>query len=561
MSVATISNDSPNLHPLRLGRGLLVVALAVVIGHLGFLFLHFRALWQQEQYQYFPFVLAAVAWFLWSRCTGDGAAPSKQTTKIAGYALALSILLLLVALLFVSSWLGAVSAVIASAALFAYIGSLRKVTYLWGIWLLLWLVIPPPLGADRVLVTRLQQLSSSMSSSLLDLLKINHLMSGNVLEVPGKQFFVAEACSGIISIMSVIAAGAIFAVYKNRSLLQSVMLVVAGVLWAVVMNVARITIIAFVYVRYGWDWSHGAVHDVLGLALFGLTFTALVSTDQLLSFFLAPIRDPMGGGLTNAWDRFVMWTDPERDETAGDEATNAAVAVTQMNPMPMPRMLMVAVPFVLLGLAQIPLVVMGFRPETHTAAVELAKSTEEGFLPETIGPWKRDGFEVITRGARDLYGRYSNSYTYKHSETGKAITVSFDYPYMGGWHDLCYCYKGFGWTIHQRLVKDETSKVAQSEWKYVEADIENPEGKRAYLVFSAFDAAGAPGSPVGEWALSPAFFRLRRRMLQNIAPQLFQVQVFALSSEPPGEELKEELDQLFFECRERFYSHIVKSGG
>ncbi len=82
------------------------------------------------------------------------------------------------------------------------------------------------------LIAFLQRLSSRVSSHILDLLKINHLMTGNVLQVPDKQFFVDEACSGIVSIMSVIAAGGIYCVWKNRPAIHVILLLVTGVIWA-----------------------------------------------------------------------------------------------------------------------------------------------------------------------------------------------------------------------------------------------------------------------------------------------------------------------------------------
>ena len=27
--------------------------------------------------------------------------------------------------------------------------------------------------------------------------------------------------------------------------------------------------------------------------------------------------------------------------------------------------------------------------------------------------------------------------------------ISFDYPFSGGWHELCVCYKNTGWTLHR----------------------------------------------------------------------------------------------------------------
>ena len=88
-------------------------------------------------------------------------------------------------------------------------------------------------------------------------------MSGTVLQLQGRDFFVDEACSGIVSVMSVIAVGAIWVVWTNRTLLHAVLLLMLGVMWAVLMNVARITAIAIAHDRWQYDLSTGWQHDAL----------------------------------------------------------------------------------------------------------------------------------------------------------------------------------------------------------------------------------------------------------------------------------------------------------
>ena len=155
--------------------------------------------------------------------------------------------------------------------------------YLWGVWLLPWLVVPLPFGRDQMLITMLQRGSSQVSSIVLDWFRVPHLMEGNTLILPDKQFFVDEACSGIVSVMSIIACAVIYGVWRNRPPLHLVLLASAGVGWATLMNVVRISVIAIAYHWSGVDWSSGTPHEILGLLIFLITFVALVSTDYARS--------------------------------------------------------------------------------------------------------------------------------------------------------------------------------------------------------------------------------------------------------------------------------------
>ena len=195
-----------------------------------------------------------------------------------------------------------------------------RVPYLWGVWLLPWLVVPLPFGRDQMLITMLQRGSSQVSSIVLDWFRVPHLMEGNTLILPDKQFFVDEACSGIVSVMSIIACAVIYGVWRNRPPLHLVLLASAGVGWATLMNVVRISVIAIAYHWSGVDWSSGTPHEILGLLIFLITFVALVSTDYALVVLSAPIRQTFaeqfgdqhryGAWLVNAWDWLQGWGRP-----------------------------------------------------------------------------------------------------------------------------------------------------------------------------------------------------------------------------------------------------------
>ena len=151
-------------------------------------------------------------------------------------------------------------------------------------------------------------------------------MDGNTLSLNSKQLFVDEACSGIISMLSIAACAVIFCVVKNRTPLHMLLLALASIVWATLINVIRISLIAFALEKWGIDWSAGTPHEMLSLVLFLFAFLALICSDQILIAFLQPIEaawnESHGGNirfgrrLVSLWDWLVSvgQTVPELDD-------------------------------------------------------------------------------------------------------------------------------------------------------------------------------------------------------------------------------------------------------
>jgi len=538
----------------------LLVAGAILLGHAPLVVLHLRGLWQKEQYQYFPFVIGAIVWLVWNRWKQAPPTPDNLTGNhyFARILLAGSLFLLTASVLLVSPWLAMVSLNLGLAAVCVILRRQRLIPYLWGIWLLLWLMIPVPLGLDNRLVVFLQRLSSRLSSTILDSMGIDHLMGGNVLTLTDKQLFVDEACSGIVSVMSIVACAMIYAVWRNRSFLHLVMLTLTGIFWAVVLNVVRICIIAAAHVHYGTDLSSGTPHEILGLILFSVMFLVLMSTDCLLLPMFAPIDFQHSDSvweknwLVRAWNHGI----------SGREAKSAGLTSSPITSEEMPRTLATGIPlalltpFLLLGIVQ-----LLWLPSTDTAeareAIDHALALQEDFVPTKIGPWELDSFESVEREAYSDFGRHSRTYHFRHQQNNERVIVSLDFPYIGGWHDLCVCYRNAGWTIHDRLLQSRGDSSQEEAWQHVEGDLLDPAGDRAFVLFAGFDVQGIPATPTSDLVLYRSWFRMRRRLLYNLAPQLFQVQVFFQGDVSTHESMKQELRELLFHVRQLFRDHVA----
>lgn len=259
-------------------------AAAAFAAYAGMLYDHARHLWARDYFQFFPVFLIAVGGLTFERIR-TSAGHKKNRWKVGLLSTGLSVAALAAALFFGSPWLGAVSFFLFGNALLSQIPNARRA------WRLFVLLIPLPLGADRQLILKLQQISSVRAGQVLDMLGVPHLMQGTVLEFSSKRFFVEEACSGLGSIYLMLAATAFYAVLTDMRLVRAVPLLVSVLWWAIVMNILRIVAIAAGHFYFELDLSTGWQHETLGVFAMLFAFLGISATGLLINYVFASIGD------------------------------------------------------------------------------------------------------------------------------------------------------------------------------------------------------------------------------------------------------------------------------
>jgi len=556
---------------------IVVTALVLCAAYSPLLFKFFRSLWFRSHYQHFPFVLAAFGWLLCQRfrqATPRESTSGKMPGWFGGFLYALAWVLLALAYYVHSPWLAVVSAIMLFSGFLFRFQRVRTVQNAWGIWLLLWLIVPLPTHPDQQLIAMLQRQSSRLSSLFLDWIGIPHLMAGNVLHLAEKQLFVDEACSGIVSLMSIVACAIIYSVWNNRSLLHLVFLTLAGVGWATLMNVTRICIIAFAFDRWGVDWSGGLPHELLGLAVFLMTFLALVSTDLLLLNVISPISSQLfethgempkfGQFLIASWDGILKRFSP-KPIAAHNPKFNWADFFTAFVENRR-RVMLGIVPllaFAMLGGIQFVYGDWLFDLEKkqtqlsqNASVLENASAIHAELLPARCATFNRIGFELKERESDDVFGKYSQSYEYQDIEKNRLL-VSCDYPFSGGWHELAICYQGVGWEQTDRRIVESDSTREGEKWNFVEISFSGREGANAFLIYCQFDENGRAVAPPTSSFFDYIRQRLSRPSGSVQGKQFFQVQVWTNDLREISEEQREEAREVLLETREKFRDFIT----
>lgn len=538
--------------------GLLLLLTAAIAGAYGPLLVEEASnLWRRSHYQHFPFVLLASA-LLFARGLADPG-PGEPPHKAWAWAgVVASWFLLGLAYLIPSPLFAAASLLLLLGAGGCVLARRADAPFPLASWGLAWLVLPPPLGLDYKLIGTLQRSSSWLAGKALDVMGVNHLMDGNALALTDKTLFVDEACSGIVSAVSIVTCAAMYAVWRRRGLAHGLLLMVTAAGWAMLINVLRIISIALAHLWAGADWAEGVSHTLVGLAAFALSLVTLVATDWLLKAALAEVGprwrqmtgEPLrfGSLLVNAWDKFIATSDRHVEKPVYTGSLRWGKLLT--GSVGLATVLVATLAFASLGATQLAWRTVPERAKLDFPDVDaFAASLLNGVMPEELLGLKLINSEHQQRDDESLFGANSVIYEYQH-EDGDRYLVSCDFPFVGGWHELSVCYQGIGWRLDGREV--ERGDAGGQAYDFARLELTKPDGRSALVTFCA---TGVNGVPVEAPALTLAesfLSAFQRREAYADARQSYQVQVLTERSDEISDADREVARQLVDVARKRF---------
>ena len=142
--------------------------------------------------------------------------------------------------------------------------------------LFLFLMVPLPQSLVNVVAFPLQLIAADLAVTNLQLLGLPVLREGNIIHLPSTQLFVAEACSGLRSLMALGTLGVVFAYFFRKTWLERIVLVISTIPIAVLVNAFRVGLTAFLTHRYGPEMAQGWIHTTEGFFTFGTAFALLM---------------------------------------------------------------------------------------------------------------------------------------------------------------------------------------------------------------------------------------------------------------------------------------------
>ncbi len=145
----------------------------------------------------------------------------------------------------------------------------------WFEWFFLLFMIPIPYVIYYALTFPMQILASKITANVLSFVGLAAVRQGNIIHLADYSLEVAEACSGMRSLVSLLALGSLFAYLTQTRLWPRLLLIASTVPVAVVGNVVRVLITAVLVFMIGDAVAHEPAHSLLGLLVFMVALVAL----------------------------------------------------------------------------------------------------------------------------------------------------------------------------------------------------------------------------------------------------------------------------------------------
>ncbi len=541
----------------------------VLVSCLPFVIPYARTLWRQELYQYFPFVWLAVGYLFWLRWDRVFRGPSK-TMSWASLALGSGFLALGAGMH--STWFGNLGFVLIVAAMLMSQRSPGASSLGYLALPLVMLVRIPQLHAQS-LISRLQKVTSQLGSLVLDIVGVPNFLQGNVLNLPTKELFVAEACSGIQSAFTMCFLALLIIVWKRRAFLLVPLYVVAALVLAIVANTLRISVIALAEAWYQYDLTTGFAHDLIGYVSLAVGAGILLSFDILVGLFVHPVFVSVNENGANPFGAIWNWIfgfsagayrdsgygwqldgDEEEDSTEFAEQDEALPAGDRGQAIASPWR-----PLVFAGISCVAALIMlggllAGRSDSRPiiAQDELLFDPPKDLLKDRVGVLTIGDHTIVRNGSEPRLGTHADLWS-----CGTSTEVVMSQPYAG-WHELCVCYEAKDWLLEDRynLNVDVGKPIAVGEFT-------QGESLYGYLLFTAVDSDGTVPNPPS--------YTLFGRLLAPFGPlvtddfaetsgsaQTVMLQLWTISRTPLEPAEVGELAAAFSEIRERARQQIVQ---
>ena len=144
-------------------------------------------------------------------------------------------------------------------------------------------MIPLPSIIWNKIAFPLKLFATHLAVNAMHLIGITVYGEGNIIYLPNTTLEVADACSGLRSLTSLLALSAAFALITTHSKPKKIILFLSAVPIAIAANIFRLVSTAILAKKFGPQVAHGFLHEASGIAVFLISLIFLFSLNALLS--------------------------------------------------------------------------------------------------------------------------------------------------------------------------------------------------------------------------------------------------------------------------------------
>lgn len=269
-----------------------LAAVALVLGALLAVYWHvitgLISAWStDDNYSHGFFIVPLALYFAWERRDAITSAPQRPS-MLGLVVVAASLFLLIAGLLGAELFLSRVSIIgtIAGAVLFLFGWPMLRILIFPLAFMLL--MVPLPAIIFNKIAFPLQLLASHVGEYTVRSLDIPILREGNVLILANAKLEVAEACSGIRSLVSLFTLGLVFGYFVDRRVWVRSFIALSAIPVAIFANGLRVASAGVAAHNYGSAGAEGLFHEFSGWVVFVVAFLMMFALQRLLQRLMPP---------------------------------------------------------------------------------------------------------------------------------------------------------------------------------------------------------------------------------------------------------------------------------
>jgi exosortase len=133
--------------------------------------------------------------------------------------------------------------------------------------LFIFLMVPMPVTFTGAITFPLQLMASALAENAISLLGIPVSRMGNVLTLPAGKLEVAEACSGLRSLMTFVTIGVLLA-WLTPGRVRRITVALLAIPFALFANILRLTFTGVGLQMIGPESTSGFIHELVGISAF-----------------------------------------------------------------------------------------------------------------------------------------------------------------------------------------------------------------------------------------------------------------------------------------------------
>jgi exosortase len=235
-----------------------------------------------DNYSHGFFVVPLALYFAWER-RAELTVARLHPSNLGILLIAGSLAVLLCGLLGAELFLTRISLVGVIAGVVLYVWGREHLRLLAFPIAFLLLMIPLPTIIFNQIAFPLQLLASRAGEAVISLAGIPVVREGNVLQLPSRTLEVAEACSGIRSLVSLIMLAIVLGHFTERRISRKLLITLAAIPIAILANAARVAGTGLASELVSPAAAEGFLHTFSGWLLFVIAFIGLVAVQRALA--------------------------------------------------------------------------------------------------------------------------------------------------------------------------------------------------------------------------------------------------------------------------------------